>query len=196
VEPFDGRAVALSREGPTRRGRDSLGERRDKFPEFRLLDQRDRLAWFDPLNRPLFELGPDLALSRDQQGKDSHFANRPDSRLVEKLVVGEESQGLPANLPPDAGLFERLARGRLRRLQPFDGPALRNDPSFRLAGRDEKEFERRVLGETVGKRAVLDADGLSGLSLGLSSFDPRLELGPSRFLLCFARNLRSPDSTR
>jgi hypothetical protein len=26
----------------------------------------------------LFELGPDLALPRDQQGKDSHFANCPD----------------------------------------------------------------------------------------------------------------------
>ena len=129
------------------------------------------------------------------KGKTSHFANHPDSRFVDQLVVRERSQRLAANLSPDSGLFESLAGCRLRWFQPFDGPALRDDPSFRLSGGDEEDFKRRVLRKPVGKRTVLHADRLSGPSLGLARYGPWLEFGSSRLSLGSTRNMGSPDST-
>ena len=49
---------------------DPLCEHRHELFEFRALDQRNRLAWLDPLNQPLFELRPVFALSFDQQRED------------------------------------------------------------------------------------------------------------------------------
>jgi hypothetical protein len=48
----------------------SLCENRHERFKRRLLDQRQRIGWRDPLNHALLELGPELALSCHEQGKD------------------------------------------------------------------------------------------------------------------------------
>ena len=54
-------ATLRSRDGLVRRCGDALHERGDELLEVQLPDKRSRLARLDPLDRPLLELGPDLA---------------------------------------------------------------------------------------------------------------------------------------
>jgi hypothetical protein len=138
------------------------------FLRFGSLDERERLARIGPLNHPLVDLGPDLALSLDQKRIDPNLASRGNAGFVERLLIGEDAKRLRADLPSDACFLERLAGRRLRRPQPLDRPSLRDDPPPRLPRRYEQNFERGLGGESIGKRAVLDADRRFRLSLRLA----------------------------
>jgi hypothetical protein len=70
---------------------DAFRECRDELLEFRLLDHRNRLAWFDPLDHALLDLRPNLALSSHEQRKNLDLATDCDALSIENLVVGEES---------------------------------------------------------------------------------------------------------
>src|ERR1700734_2016755 len=91
-------ATLRSRNGLVRRCGDALHERGDELLEVRLLDKRSRLARLDPLDRPLLELRPGLALPLDQQWEDPDLAGRLHARLVERLLVGEKTQRFGADL--------------------------------------------------------------------------------------------------
>jgi hypothetical protein len=74
----DGRS---GRDRSARDGGDPLCERRYNLFEFRLLDQRSRLARLNPLDQPLFELRPSLALSFHKQREDFDLATHLDTVL-------------------------------------------------------------------------------------------------------------------
>ncbi len=150
----DGRS---GRNRVARCGGDPLCERRHQLFELSLLDQRDRLRRLNPLDKPLFEFGPGLALSFHEQRKNFDLATHLDAALVEQLVVSEEADRFRPNLPSDAGFLKGFARGRFCRPQPLDRPTLRNDPAFGTPRGDKEDFQRRVGREPVGERAVLDA---------------------------------------
>ena len=160
-----------------RGGGDPLCERRYNLFEFRLLEQRNRLARLNPLDQPLFELRPSRALSFHEQREDFDLATHLDAVLVEQLVVSEEADRFRPNLPSDAGFLKGFARGRFCRPQPLDRPTLRNDPAFGTPRGDKEDFQRRVGREPIGECAVLNAK---------RRLDP-----PFAWL---AGNLASPDS--
>jgi hypothetical protein len=140
-----------------RGGGDPLGERRYNLFEFRLLDQRNRPARLNPLDQPLFELRPSLALSFNEQRKDFDLATHLDAVLVKQLVILEEPDRFRPNSPSDSGFFKGFARGRFCRPQALDRPTLRNDPAFGTPRGDKEDFKRGVWREPIGKRGVLDA---------------------------------------
>jgi hypothetical protein len=159
-----------------RSGGDPLCERRYNLFEFRLLDQRNRLARLNPLDQPLFELRPSLALSFHEQREDFDLATHLDAMLVEQLVILEEADRFCPNPPSDAGFFKGFARGRFCRPQALDRPTFRNDPAFGTPRGDKEDFERGVWREPIGKSGVLDAKRrldlpLSWLSANLTSPD-------------------------
>jgi len=60
----------------------------------------------------LLDLGPDLALSLDQQRIDFDHTVDLDAVLVEELVVGEDADRFRSDLAPDARSLKGFPRGR------------------------------------------------------------------------------------
>jgi hypothetical protein len=81
-------ATLRSRNGLVRRCGDALHKRGDELLEARLPDKRSRLARLDPLDRPLLELGPDLALPFDQQGVNVESSRKSTLRVCLRSGMG------------------------------------------------------------------------------------------------------------
>jgi len=118
--------TSLKGERPPRH-RLSLCESRHKRFKRRLLDHRQRVGWRDPLNHALLELGPELALSCHEQGKDLDLASDANAISIEELLVGEKAERFRTDFSSDPSFLEGLACCRSRRPQAFDRPAFRND---------------------------------------------------------------------
>ena len=67
----------------------------------------------DPLHQPLIELGPALALSFHQQGKNLDLTFHRNTALVEQLIVIEDADRFRPGLSSNARLLEGFPRGRL-----------------------------------------------------------------------------------
>jgi hypothetical protein len=75
-------------------------------------------------------------LAFDEQRKNFDLAFDVDVVLVDQLLINKKADRLRSDSSPDACFLKGFTRRRFRWFQPFDRPALRDDPAFSSARGD------------------------------------------------------------
>src|SRR5262245_59622779 len=125
-------------------------------PQLRLPDPLRRFLDGNPLDLTLAPFRPLFSLPSHLQREDMHFAN-DNATAPEPLSIGERSHRTSGDCSNDAGLLESLACSGVVRCLALVRPAFRNDPSSRLARRDEHDLGTGPAARSVRQSRVLNA---------------------------------------
>jgi len=128
------------------------------FPKALFLCRRQSLARFKPPCFSFVSLRPRIKLPLDDHREHPHLARHGAAVCIDALLVRENPDGFCADGATDSCFFKGFARGGLRWLESFDGPALGYGPASRLPRRNEHYFECIGFRESVGQDAVLHSN--------------------------------------
>jgi hypothetical protein len=133
-------------------------ELQDQASQISVLDQAGSLGDRKPPHHSLPTLRPFLQLPFDQQWKDLDLTPKRCCSLFKPFLVHVMAKRASSDAATHPRLFVGLAGGRPRRFEPFDRPALWDDPSFCSARGNEQDLDAGLQIKSVGQRSELNTN--------------------------------------